>query len=441
MTTKSLPTLETVRSETLLFHPPVYDVSVESTCVQEYFPQSSLSDPTSPITFVVNGSDNTYINPRETKLYLRCKVVKDDGTNLTAVSDATKAASNYSTTNNLLNSIFERVSVYLNDTEITSKTNNLNPYRSYFENLLSYSKNYKKSQLEAAGFFNVDDEASADDKGWKKRYDMIAASKTFELMGSLHADVFKFDKLLLPTVDMRLVLERSANKFSLESIGTAAVDIKLVIIEAKLIVMKHTLLPSAHIAHLKTWQDAPAIYPYRQSVIKTYSLPTGTSVDNNEHLLSGYLPSRVIIGIIDTANFTGAFDKNPFNFQHNGLTKIKLTVNSDKTLEQGFDLDVPKHKWLQSYCNLFAGLGCSHTDPSIDISMHQFKDGKFLHIFDLNHSLNDGSFNLPKHGTINIHLQFKSASNKSLTVVVYAEYGMCVNIYNDRSIDFTDNVV
>lgn len=174
--------------------------------------------------------------------------------------------------------------------------------------------------------------------------------------------------------------------------------------------------------------------------MKTYSLPTGTIQNTNERILNGLLPDRVVLGILDSASVHGSYTTNPFNFKPEDLTQIQVTVNGEKTTQQTIELDTTASKYIEAYNSIFYGMGCSHREPTIAIRKDEWLNGKCIYVFDLRHTLNDEAFDLPRHGNVSIHLKFKNAITKSLTVLVYAEYVSIMKIFNDRTIQFQDFV-
>ena len=65
-----------VREDTDLFSPPMFDVSIKSTTVTDYFPVTSLSDHSSPLIFQVKASESQYIELSKTALKLKCRIIK-----------------------------------------------------------------------------------------------------------------------------------------------------------------------------------------------------------------------------------------------------------------------------------------------------------------------------------------------------------------------------
>ena len=102
---------------------------------------------------------------------------------------------------------------------------------------------------------------------------------------------------------------------------------RVIIIEAKFLVKKHTLLPSILNCHLKIWaKGRPVVYPMRRIYLRTYCLPLGT-VSNVNESLNGLLPDRIILCLVDSEKINGTLTTNLFDFTVPELRQISVTAN------------------------------------------------------------------------------------------------------------------
>jgi len=67
-----------VRSESLLFQEPNYDISRMSTQTSEHYPITSIIDQSSPLEFVVNSNDVQFIDLTENKIFIKAQLLKAD---------------------------------------------------------------------------------------------------------------------------------------------------------------------------------------------------------------------------------------------------------------------------------------------------------------------------------------------------------------------------
>ena len=181
---------ECSKSEVDLFTIPPTQTTIENGKWVEYFPLTNITDAT-PIQFHLQGSTDEYTDLSQSLLHLQVKVVNGDGTPLGDDAQVTP-------TNLFMHSLFSDVDMMLNDRLITPPTNTY-PYRSILETLLTYGPAAKESQLTSSLFYKdtpgyMDDSnplaAAKGNNGMTRRYEFIKNSKTLDMIGVLHLDMF-----------------------------------------------------------------------------------------------------------------------------------------------------------------------------------------------------------------------------------------------------------
>jgi len=195
---------ECTKSELDLFLVPPTQTSMEQGSWVEYHPPTTVTEG-SPIEFDISGTGEDYIDFANTLLYMKAKLTANDDTNLAA--DAAVGPVNL-----FLHSLFSQVDISLNGTLITASTNTY-PCRAMLETLLSYGEDAKRSQLTSALFYNdqagrmnyVDFGKEEDmNEGLVKRRVFVRLSRTFDMMGRLHADIFFQDRYMLNEVSVKI---------------------------------------------------------------------------------------------------------------------------------------------------------------------------------------------------------------------------------------------
>lgn len=154
--------------------------------------------------------------------------------------------------------------------------------------------------------------------------------------------------------------------------------------------------------------------------------------------ISGLLPSRLIIGLVETSRIIGDINKSPFVFKAHGLTNVTIQVNGDSTETYNQELCFNDNgpRYIEAYDHMFKALGCSHSPCTIDLTAEEFKDNKFLMIYDITPP---GEMNtLPRYGNIKIELKFRVPTDKNLTVLCYTETQAVLNIDHVKSIYYKD---
>ena len=425
---------ECVKSELDLFSKPLFQSSIEDGQWVEHHPIASISD-NGPIEFFVSGSGEDYIDLANTYLYVQAKILKQDNTNLTGTDIAAPV-------NNWMHSLFSQVDVSLNETLITPSSQTY-AFRSYIENLISYSEEAKATQLSSILWSKdtnkyLDSLVLAENTGLKKRNEFTKESKLVEMMGRLHVDLFHQDRYLLNGIDMKLRLIRSRDVFSLMAKITAATltSAKVSIVQAALFVRKTKLNPAIQIAHVKALDKGTAKYPIRRVDCKVFTVSQGSRSVNQENVFLGQLPKRLVIGMVDNDAFNGAYEKNPFHFKHNKLNFLALYVDGHQVPSKPLKPDFANEKFVRSYINLFAATGKMNEDEGNNITRADFANGFTLFAFDLTPDLSEGHFNLIKRGNLRIEMQFAESLPTTTNIVVYAEFENCIEIDRSRNVLF-----
>ena len=161
--------------------------------------------------------------------------------------------------------------------------------------------------------------------------------------------------------------------------------------------------------------------------------------------LSGQLPKRVVIAMVDNDAYNGLYEKNPFNFKHHELSSLGVYVNGEpmpaKPLETKFTQDGGQ-QYIKAYLSLFNGSNSLGHDLGNYISRADFPNGYSIFAFDLTPDLSDGGghLSLLKKGNLKIELKFAQALPRTVMVMVYAEFDNMIEITRERTVlfDFSD---
>jgi hypothetical protein len=298
-----------------------------------------------------------------------------------------------SVANNFLHSLFQQCTIHLNETQITPSTS-LYAYRAYIETVLGYGGDYKDSQARSALYIRDDNVTVVEDPGFIARANVVSGGKEFDLIGKPCVDICAQTRYLIPGIDVRIAFYRSPDDFYIHSEDRNTIHYKCDILEAKLLVTKHVLLPQILSQHSKLWQSGfPALYPQRRVIMKSYSLALGTIQNINENLLNGVLPDRLIIGLVSSSSLNGELHSSPFDFQDYGLKEITVSANGEQYYTRTYKVDFEKERIAEVYYNLYNGLGLTGCNEGPDITLFQYRNGKTLFVFNIRH-INDG-FCLP----------------------------------------------
>jgi hypothetical protein len=122
-----------------LFATPPTNTSVDRIHYQDYRPVSQLTSG-APVDFLINNSGNEYSDLSHSRLYIKGRIVKADGTLITVPKESAAPV------NNFLDSIWSQVDITLSD-KLISVSISTYQYKAYFKNLLSFGRDAKRGQL------------------------------------------------------------------------------------------------------------------------------------------------------------------------------------------------------------------------------------------------------------------------------------------------------
>ncbi|XP_054708218.1 uncharacterized protein F54H12.2-like [Uloborus diversus] len=407
-----------VKSELDLFTLPPTQAAIEKGQFVEYHPIASIRDG-SPLEFSISGSGVEYTDLNASYIYVKAKIVKADGSNISpkiTKPDGSEVEEVVVPTNLFLHSLFSQIDISLNERNISSASNTY-PYRAYIETLLNYGEDAKKSQLTCELFYKDEQPEEIDPKavnagpGLKSRYELSKHSKTFDMIGQLHCDLFNQNRLLLNLVDIKIKMTRSNAAFCLLSSKVDAAY-KVVLEHASLFIRKVQVSPGVSLGHAKALEKSSAKYPIDRVLC--------------------VMPKRVVIACIENAAMNGHYSKNPFLFSHHDVNFISIYVDGQPVPSKPMELDFKNNNYIRAYHSLFDGF---NSDKGIYLSREQFARGTTLYNFDLSADLCNGPhLNLQHQGNLRVEIKFSTAIEETLSLLIYAEFQNVIEITKSRHV-------
>ena len=464
------------KSEVDLFRVPPTQQSLERGRWIDYAPLSSVENANSAITFLIAGTDE-YIDLSKTILTVTGKITKKDGMSKLNGNDQ----SNVAPVNNFLHSLFRQVDVYLNGKQVTPAMGTY-AYRSYIETLLNYDVSAKQSQFSSALYYkdtpgqmekvgalassitlNYKNTTGATggnssekiykpesgNVGFAKRHQFIKNGNRFVLSGPIFADIFMTDRLLLNMLDLKVVLNRSSDPFSLMEIGNdPAIEPKVQLSDVVLKVRKVKVDQSISDGVERMLKQTPALYPIRRVECKILTIPANLPNVRQDNIFSGIIPNSFVVGLMHVDATTGEYDKNPYNFQHFGVTSVSLTANGQEIPFKLLTLKYPENPegkidpakdteldFDEAYNTLFSGTGKIYSNAGLDITREDYPGGYALYAFDLTPDMCKSAdyFNAVQRGTLTLALTFGTSQKHTIGMVCYGDFENIIRIDSERN--------
>ena len=265
-------------------------------------------------------------------------------------------------------------------------------YKAAIEYLLNYSKNTKEIQLQSIGMSpdnaNFDSVKPGDTAGGTLAVNSGLLSRkalfggdgkgSCDFKGVLLADICSQGRLILDGVDVGITLWPTKNEFKLMS----NVRCKLIIENIYLDVCKVQVNKYCMSGHKAALEIANGMYPLQKTVIIAKELSAGSRGQSWEDIFQGYVPSKMVIGMVDSSAFSGDFSKNPLQFQHFDIDSLGFTVNGEPTPKEAFQYDMEKKLFVDAFQSLSEITGKAWEDTENGITKEMWKEGLALAAFD-----------------------------------------------------------
>lgn len=442
-----------------LFNLPPTNTAVIKTMEVEHQPMSALQEG-SAVEILVPALTNEYWDLHNSRLYMRVKMTRKNGNDMQANDVAAPI-------NDIFNSFWKNVELKVGQKEI-SHSNSMHAYRSFIDHLLHDSDESLTSEREmrllykdTAGQLDAvnankpnpnqliagDDlvlnaektalersaaDAALGNDGLYRRYRAVQESREVELLGALSIDLFEQERYLLPGVSMRLRLTRQNQAFMVMATGD---DYQLQLLDIKLYMRKVTPAPGVILGHKDALAKTTAKYPVTSKKVTSVALPAGIHDKKTETIFEGQLPKRIAIAMVTAEAMSGAWTRNPFNFQHFGLTKMQLEVNGEPVRSEALTPSVKDHRYIHCFETLFRGVNKLDGERGSIIKRSDWPKGYSLYVFDLTPDMDaDDSYTLLKTGTVRLDLQFGEPLGEAVNVVVYAEFDQLIEITAEHNV-------
>ena len=401
-----------------LFKPVSQEVSVIRGRVISLRPL--ISNDAGPHEFMIQSSGRNYILPSHTRLYVKCKIVKEDGSDC---GDADK----YSVVNFFGPSMFKQIGIEINGSPISELTCSSSNYKAYIEGILSYGRDALHSHV-SSGIYEdelpnaFDDFSGKAKSGYLKRQTYVTKSKELEMMFPLSSDFLMSDRLIPPGLDIKIKLEREKDSFSICS-ATDDKNYRIKILDMKLYIRQVELHPNVVRLHEQKLSKEPATLPIVGTNFKYFQIPKGNISVNIPNLFNGNLPNKIVVGLVNAKAFDGDIKLNPYNFQHFNLNKASLRVNGQPIPSEEYTPDFANGNYIRLYNDLFYNIGIYHSNIGISMTKELYKGGMCLQAYDLTP---DGCNGFHNHkfghqtGVVELDYTFSKALEQPTYIVVYS---------------------
>ena len=420
--------MECKNSALCIFDKPPTQTDVIKSYVSDYFPVTSITAG-GPIEFHIPGNTEDYVDVNDIYLHVKFKVVKSDGSAITA------AASKVGLNNLAICSLFQDVSLTLGETQIEGG-HQMYPYLGYINTVMQFHPAAQRSHMQLMGW-QKDEEGKFDqdtNSGFVKRQKWIEGSKECELYGPLYLDFTRQSRFLISQTDMRFRLLPAKSQFVLNAFAAGHYKIKFT--SVSLHARRMLLNPSVINGHAAGMGRHNAIYPVNHTELITFTIPRGQKSHVKDRLFPLQAPKLLIVGMVENAAFNGAYDKNPFHFQHFDLNKIALYREGESIPGRPFTPDFTQQHYARSYANTMQTFHYFNTDDTNGLTYEEFGKGYTLYAYDLtaDNDIAASYRQVISHNNLRLELSFGKDLTDTINVLLFAVFDSHVEITKLRDV-------
>lgn len=413
-------------AELSLFSQAPSDVTHQRIQFVDYNSTSQLNSGT--ITFNVPASANQYLDLKRTRLCLKVRIVRGDGSPLQGTDKV--APINLSA-----HTFLEQIDLQLQQELVSDSASQNYGYKAYLETLFQRGSAAQETYLQAEGFFRdragFFDSTEVDPRGntgYAERYGLFAESKIVDLEAPLLLGICQQPKLMLNGLELQLKIYTARPEFCLMS-STPDANYRVEFIQATLRVCKVLPTPEILLSHAETIREHPAEYLYKRSEIRTFQISAGMFSFNLEDVFQSQIPNKVVVGFVKSASFAGSYQLNPLRFMHFDLNQLTAFVDDVSIPGKPLKFSFPNANYLEGYMSLF-----DHADEDGDqvvpfISRLEYPVGYTLFAFSLGP-------NIPTSTVANVKLAgvFDKPLTENITMIIYADFNSLLKVDNARNI-------
>ena len=399
-----------------IFDTPGILSDIQRSYMVDYYPINTLTAD-APIEFIIPGSSEDYIDVSNTRLYIRFKILHEDGSKVKQADDVVGI-------NNLaISTLFQDAALKIGDTQVQGGASDY-PYRGYFKNVMQFTPAAQKSHMQAIGWYK-DEAGKFDDAantGFVTRQNLVGASDSIELLGPLYFDFFNQHRHLINGTTMSIKLTPNKPEFILNSYAAAAKKFKIVFEKVIVYANRLEMNPSVINGHAVGMKTQNARYFINHTELLTYTIPAGQKSYIKDHLFSDYCPKMIMVAMVDNNAFNGSYKKNPFHFQHYDLNRLALTCDGKYIPGRAFQPDFTNNLYLQDYMHTMRAFNYDDTDETNGLKAAEWANGYMIYAFDLtpDKDVSSSCLHANVNNNLRLELNFAKALPRTINLLIYA---------------------
>ena len=273
----------------------------------------------------------------------------------------------------------------------------------------------------------------------------MAESNIRTFIGPIHHDLFNQNRLLIPLIPLHLDFIKVSDSFGIlrnkDKTSTDNTDYKFKITSMKLMIRRVKTTPSVKLNIERQLETKPAIYPLNQTSVKPLFIDANQKTATFENCFGGKgIPRLCLLMLCRQSAYRGAYKENPFMWEHNNLTSLKISFNGlsypNPEFRPQYNVSEGKN-WTREFYSLMNNT--LKLDQGSFITYELFKKYYCIYNLDLGHftsTLLDHT--LPRQDVsarLDITFDPSQTNTAALVAMLYTEHDCELRITSSRSVE------
>ena len=399
------------------------DRSIDHTQTFEVFPEPRDIAAIAPLEFIVHSSPGYFVDLSSIIIDVKLKIYPEGG------DRGDIAGQHVYFINNLSQTLWSAIKVYLNNTIVESNYNNQQIANLY--HILTTPNDLVKERGIVQGAFPINPQNMADaiNRGGLVANASIisrveyAKKDVVHVRGPLHLDLSTCTKFLVDGVNIRIVLDPSSPRFLINTTPDHAWSYS--IDSAKLQLTKVKPFPGPLLSTHSSIIKSPIEYMMRRHVMKTVVFPQNQRKITIFRPFEAFIPGKIYIFMVDQQGAGGLYTRYPFFYQDFGLQSYSIKVHGTEIAgsETGGEN-------IRVYCDSLKAHGEDYFIPYNNYT----EGGCFLICVDTNKGSDQNGLTAEKRGNLLIELTLNAELVRSAVVHVLGVMDSTFEIDGDRNV-------
>ena len=399
-----------------IFKPSRYEAGVKNLVRLDFHTLASIQRHKC-IEFLIPESNGLYFILNKSTLKIKVKILTEDGS-------SPPKDDHVGFCNGLGFSLFKQVDCTLQQKSVGVDISTHYAYKGMLDCLLhtpaeyltTYGMNFLFSKDTAHFMDSVSLAPTGGNEGLVKRHQYSAGGAEVQLHTPIYHDLFQIDEYLPSHMELRLRLWPNLDEFVIMS-GVAEEQYRYEITECVLEMVGVEVTEPILRKHQALMSKTNAVFHYKASVLKSYSIPSNLSSWTIHHFLQNEIPTDLVICLVQTDGFIGDYKKNGYNFQTFGLNFLSLQCEGYQG--QTFRPSYTNKQYVDPYRALYEP-DHGYVPPFTPIiNLQDFPGGYAIYRFKLGDDAQE-RLARPKHGLSRLVLNFADHLKNPITALVYA---------------------